>query len=63
MFEQLTRQTKGLLLMLAGFIFLLYSLGILKKSFLIFLAAAGLMAVGFIMFGGVQKCKEMLKKK
>jgi len=63
MFEQLTKQTKGLLLMLIGFVFLMYSLGVFGKSFIVFLAAVCLMAVGFIMFGGVQKVQGILKKK
>jgi len=63
MLEQLNTSTKGLLLMLIGFVLLMYSLGVFGKSFIIFLAAASLIAIGFMMYGGVEKVQKMLQKK
>ncbi|MFC1841776.1 hypothetical protein ACFLYA_01770 [Candidatus Dependentiae bacterium] len=59
----LDKAKKGLLLMLAGVILFFYTLGILNKEFIIFLIAICLIIIGFIMFGGVEKAKQLCRKK
>jgi len=54
--------SKGVFLILAGCVLLLYAFGLLNKEFIILAIALYLITLGLVQIGGAEKIKGYLKK-
>lgn len=64
LFKNLSDATKGYILMAAGLILLLHTMGVLEKwlGYILVLGALFMMIYGFVVSGLYDKCLKLLKK-
>ena len=65
MLKNLTKEQKGIILMLVGLILMLFSLGVLEKllSYVIIAGSIAMIAYGFVLSGYGKKIMQLIKKK